>query len=98
MEVNGWSSAGRCCAGMASVRSARARRPCHRVMADPAGEIVADPGRGLMMGNSRRLHGRGRDLGVSHWRWTLWICCVLDGKDVWRSDAAGPVDRAVIRR
>jgi hypothetical protein len=44
----------------------------------PTGEIVADPGRGLMMGNRGCLHGAGRELGVSRWRSPLWICCVLD--------------------
>ncbi len=46
----------------------------------PTGEIVADPGRGLMMGNRGCLHGTGRDLGVSRWRSPLWLCCVLDWK------------------
>ncbi|HEY3733971.1 MAG TPA: hypothetical protein VGL63_08650 [Streptosporangiaceae bacterium] len=50
----------------------------------PTGEIVADPGRGLMMGNRGCLHGQGRELGVSRWRSTLWICCVLDWKGVQR--------------
>jgi hypothetical protein len=44
----------------------------------PTGEIVADPGRGLMMGNRGCLHGDGRELGVTRWRSPLWICCVLD--------------------
>ncbi len=46
----------------------------------PTGEIVADPGRGLMMGNRGCLHGQGRELGVSRWRSKAWICCVLDWK------------------
>jgi len=50
----------------------------------PTGEIVVDRSRGLMMGNRGCLHGQGRDLGVSRWRSTLWICCVLDWKDVRR--------------
>jgi hypothetical protein len=50
----------------------------------PTGEIVADPGRGLMMGNRGCLHGQGRQLGVSRWRSKLWICCVLKWKDVRR--------------
>jgi hypothetical protein len=54
----------------------------NRVM--PTGEIVADPGRGLMMGNRGCLHGPGRQLGVSRWRSPLWICCVLDWKGVRR--------------
>jgi len=44
----------------------------------PIGEIVADPGRGLMMGNRGCLHGAGRELGASRWRSPAWICCVLD--------------------
>jgi hypothetical protein len=54
----------------------------NRVM--PTGEIVADPGRGLMMGNRGCLHGRGRQLGASRWRSLLWICCVLDWRGVRR--------------
>jgi hypothetical protein len=54
----------------------------NRVM--PTGEIVADSGRGLMMGNRGCLHGQGRRLGVSRWRSPLWICCVLDWKGVRR--------------
>jgi hypothetical protein len=50
----------------------------------PTGEIVADPGRGLMMGNRGCLHGPGRDLGGARWRSTLWICCVRDWKGVAR--------------
>ena len=50
----------------------------------PAGEIVADPSRGLMMGNRGCLHGPGRELGVSRWRSKLWICCVLNWRDVQR--------------
>jgi hypothetical protein len=50
----------------------------------PTGEIVADPARGLMMGNRGCLHGQGRELGVTRWRSKLWICCVLDWKDVRR--------------
>ena len=50
----------------------------------PSGEIVADPSRGLMMGNRGCLHGQGRALGVSRWRSKLWICCLLDFKSVQR--------------
>ena len=50
----------------------------------PAGEIVADPSRGLMMGNRGCLHGPGRELGTSRWRSKSWICCVLDWKGVRR--------------
>jgi len=44
----------------------------------PTGEIVADPGRGLLMGNRGCLHGPDRRLGAARWRSKLWICCVLD--------------------
>jgi len=50
----------------------------------PTGEIVADPRRGLMLGNRGCLHGHGRSLGVSRWRSKLWICCVLEWKGVRR--------------
>ena len=50
----------------------------------PAGEIVAHDSRGLMMGNRGCLHGHGRELGVSRWRSKLWICCVLEWKEVRR--------------
>ena len=50
----------------------------------PTGEIIADPARGLMMGNRGCLHGQGCELGVSRWRSKAWICCVLDWKDVRR--------------
>jgi len=53
----------------------------------PTGEIVADPGRGLMMGNRGCLHGQRRELGVARWRSRLWICCVLD----WRGRRRDPM-------
>lgn len=50
----------------------------------PTGQIIADPGRGLLMGNRGCLHNPDRQLGVSRWRSKLWICCVLDWKGVVR--------------
>jgi hypothetical protein len=50
----------------------------------PTGEIVADPSRGLLMGNRGCLHGPDRTLGVTRWRSKLWICCVLEWKGVRR--------------
>lgn len=50
----------------------------------PSGEIVSDPGRGLLMGNRGCLHGPDRKLGGARWRSKLWICCVLVWKDVRR--------------
>jgi hypothetical protein len=46
----------------------------------PAGEIVAVPARGLLMGNRGCLHDADRRLGAARWRSKLWICCVLDWK------------------
>src|SRR5256885_8295012 len=48
------------------------------------GEIVSDPGGGLLMGNGGCIHAPDRRLGVSRWRSKLWICCVLEWKDVRR--------------
>jgi hypothetical protein len=50
----------------------------------PAGEIVSDPGRGLLMGNRGCLHGPDRTLGTARWRSKRWICCVLEWKGVQR--------------
>jgi len=44
----------------------------------PTQEIVADPGRGLLMGNRGSLHGPDRRLGTTRWRSKAWISCVLD--------------------
>ena len=57
----------------------------NRVM--PTGEIVADPGRGLMMGNRGCLHGRDRQLACRRWRSQAWICCVLE----WRGMRRDPM-------
>jgi hypothetical protein len=50
----------------------------------PAGEIVADPARGLLMGNRGCLHRADRTLGAARWRSKLWICCVLEWRGVRR--------------
>ncbi len=44
----------------------------------PTGEIVAHPGRGLLMGNRGCIHQPDRTLGVTRWRTKMWISCVLD--------------------
>ena len=44
----------------------------------PTQDIVADPGRGLLMGNRGCLHGADRHLGTTRWRSKAWISCVLD--------------------
>jgi hypothetical protein len=55
----------------------------------PAGEIVADPARGTLMGNRGGLHRADRTLGVARWRSKMWICCVLRWRDV-RRDVMPP--------
>jgi hypothetical protein len=50
----------------------------------PTGEIVADPGRGTLMGNRGGLHDPDRRLGTARWRTKAWICCVLDWKGIQR--------------
>lgn len=42
----------------------------------PEGELVADPARGLLMGNRGILHDAEGRLGVARWRHKHWICCV----------------------
>ncbi|WP_062232294.1 hypothetical protein [Aureimonas sp. N4] len=44
----------------------------------PFGEIVADPARGLFMGNRGILHDETRQLGRSRWKHPNWIICRLD--------------------
>lgn len=44
----------------------------------PFGEIVADPARGLLMGNRGILHDDERLLGRARWRHSHWIACTLD--------------------
>ncbi|WP_427025579.1 hypothetical protein ACP4J4_06640 [Aureimonas ureilytica] len=44
----------------------------------PFGEIVADPARGLFMGNRGILHDDQKRLGRSRWRHPNWIVCSLD--------------------
>lgn len=50
----------------------------------PTQEIVAESGRGLLMGNRGSLHGPDRRLGNARWRSKAWICCLLDYKGVRR--------------
>jgi hypothetical protein len=50
----------------------------------PTGEIVAHPGRGLLMGNRGCLHNLDHRLGNLRWRSKLWISCTLTWKDVRR--------------
>jgi hypothetical protein len=55
----------------------------------PAGEIVSNPARGTLIGNRGCLHRPDRTLGVSRWRSKMWICCVLQWRDV-RRDVMPP--------
>jgi hypothetical protein len=50
----------------------------------PTGEILADPARGMFMGNRGCLHEPDRRLGTARWRSKLWICCTLTWKSVRR--------------
>ena len=44
----------------------------------PTGEIVADPARGLFMGNRGVLHDAHKTLGAARWRHKNWVCCVTN--------------------
>jgi hypothetical protein len=46
----------------------------------PTGDIVADPARGMFMGNRGILHDASRRLGAARWRHRSWICCQLSFK------------------
>ena len=43
----------------------------------PMGEIVADPARGLFMGNRGCLHDAEGSIGAARWRHRNWITCAL---------------------
>ncbi|RTL72096.1 MAG: hypothetical protein EKK41_06455 [Hyphomicrobiales bacterium] len=48
----------------------------------PAGDIIATPERGLMMGNrGGAFHRPDRTLGSRRWASRQWICCVLSFKE-----------------
>lgn len=55
----------------------------------PFGEIVADPARGLFMGNRGILHGSDQRLGRARWRHPHWVTCVLVHKD-WHREVMQP--------
>lgn len=46
----------------------------------PTGEIVADPARGLFMGNRGRIHTDAGLLGPRRWQNVAWITCLLSFK------------------
>jgi len=43
----------------------------------PEGDFIADPSRGLFMGNRGILHDDAKRLGHARWRHTHWIVCLL---------------------
>lgn len=51
----------------------------------PAGEIVAHPARGTLMGNRGILHDADRHLGTARWKHQAWVTCTLSYKDVRRT-------------
>ena len=52
----------------------------------PSGELIADPARGLFMGNrGGRIHRDDRTLGNRRYASKQWICCRLDFQDRRRS-------------
>jgi hypothetical protein len=52
----------------------------------PSGELIADPARGLFMGNrGGRIHDARRTLGARRWASKQWICCRLEFNDRQRS-------------
>ncbi|MCV6592221.1 MAG: hypothetical protein OIF48_04665 [Silicimonas sp.] len=58
----------------------------NRVLA--TGEIVADPARGLFMGNRGILHA-GQKLGHARWKHQAWVTCVLKHRD-WHREVMSP--------
>lgn len=51
----------------------------------PTGDIIADPARGLFMGNRGILHDDDGRVGRARWRHSHWIVCVLAFKGRRRS-------------
>ncbi len=44
----------------------------------PLGELVADPARGMVMGNRGHLHDDARRLTGRGWTTRAWVCCRLE--------------------
>ncbi len=59
----------------------------NRVLA--TGEFVADPARGLFMGNRGILHDDARRIDRARWRHKAWIICALTHKD-WHRRVMAP--------
>jgi hypothetical protein len=50
----------------------------------PWGEILADPARGMFLGNRGTLVDEAFNLATRRWRLRAWIVCQLQYKDWWR--------------
>jgi len=61
----------------------------NRVLA--TGDIIADPARGLFMGNRGILHDDKQQLGSARWRHKAWVTCVLRHKD-WHREVMRPAN------
>lgn len=61
----------------------------NRVLA--TGDIIADPARGLFMGNRGILHDDKQQLGSVRWRHKAWVTCVLRHKD-WHREVMRPAN------
>ena len=59
----------------------------NRVLA--TGEIVADPARGVFMGNRGILHDDAQRLGRARWKHKAWVTCVLKHRD-WHRKVMSP--------
>lgn len=51
---------------------------------NPWGEIIADPARGMFLGNRGTLVDEPFNLATRRWRLRAWIICQLHYKDWWR--------------
>jgi hypothetical protein len=45
---------------------------------NPMGELIADPGKGTLMGNRGCLHDAEKRLGRSRWKTKSWVTCALN--------------------
>lgn len=61
----------------------------HQNRVTPRSEIIAHPGRGLLMGNRGILHDAGGRPGKRRWTSDLWIACALSFKD-WHRPIMAP--------
>lgn len=59
----------------------------NRVLA--TGDIIADPARGMLMGNRGILHDATQTLGRARWTHKAWVTCVLKHRD-WHRTVMSP--------